>query len=122
MGNRGHPLTSSKQPCGWLSSMGYAAVLWRAEHIEAALAGDDKLPCWQHAEVGCCLMPLASACPAGTPISHGGRADLLGLLKFLQVPHIPQGEGRGDPSALTQQAASGYPLQAQLIALVACQL
>lgn len=28
----------------------------------------------------------------GTPISHGGRADLVGLLKFLQVPHIPQGE------------------------------
>lgn len=29
---------------------------------------------------------------AGTPISHGGRADLMGLLKFLQVPHIPKGE------------------------------
>jgi hypothetical protein len=28
----------------------------------------------------------------GTPISHGGRADLVGLLKFLQVPHIPQGQ------------------------------
>jgi len=34
---------------------------------------------------------VLSTCPAGTPISHGGRADLLGLLKFLQVPHIPQG-------------------------------
>jgi hypothetical protein len=30
---------------------------------------------------------------AGTPISHGGKSDLLGLLKFLQVPHIPTGEG-----------------------------
>lgn len=33
----------------------------------------------------CCLLP------AGTPISHGGRADIVGLLKFLQVPHIPTG-------------------------------
>lgn len=37
-------------------------------------------------------MPPFSFCCAGTPISHGGKSDLLGLLKFLQVPHIPAGE------------------------------
>jgi hypothetical protein len=44
------------------------------------------------AKVAALLMSVLPGCPAGTPISHGGRADLLGLLKFLQVPHIPKGE------------------------------
>lgn len=41
-----------------------------------------------------CYNPQHAAflCCAGTPISHGGKSDLLGLLKFLQVPHIPAGE------------------------------